>query len=168
MKRIYFALSVIIAVASLLASCSSTTLIQSNPPKAKIFFDDFFMGETPYYHTDSRIVGSSFTIKLEKEGYQPLVSIITKDEEPDLGAIIGGCFFVVPFLWTLKYQEVHSYELKPLNAANTVQPENSAVTPETKTPVDKLRELKQLLDDKIITPAEFEKEKSKIMEKGLN
>ena len=168
MKRITFTLSLFFALALLLASCSSTTLIESNPPKAKIYFDGTYMGVTPYYHTDSRIVGSSFTIKLEKEGYQPIVSSITKDEEPDLGAIIGGCFFAVPFLWTMKYQAVHSYELKPLNTENAPLPENSVAPSGQKTPVDKLRELKQLLDDKIITPAEFETEKAKIMEKGLN
>lgn len=68
----------------------------------------------------------------------------------------------------MKYQAIHSYDLKPINATNTVQPENQVANPDQKTPVDKLRELKQLLDDKIITPAEFEKEKAKIMEKGLN
>jgi len=53
-------------------------------------------------------------IKLEKDGYEPLNTMISRDERVDVGAIIGGLFVLVPFLWTMQYNPQHSYELSPL------------------------------------------------------
>jgi hypothetical protein len=146
----------------LFVSCSSTTLIQSNPSKAKLYLDGAYVGVTPYSHRDTKIVGSSMVVKLEKEGYKPLVVTITRDEEVDVGAVIGGIFFAVPFFWTMKYQPVHNYELKPVEEDVVMEPQKNQTTHNSKA--DKLRELKQLLDDKIITQDEFEKEKTKILD----
>jgi len=143
------------------ASCSSSTMIQSNPSKAKLYLDGAYVGETPFLHRDTKIVGSSMVVKLEKEGFKPLVSTITKDEEVDVGAVIGGVFFAVPFLWTMKYLPVHNYELKMIEDDKIIEQQKSQNT--QKSRVDRLRELKQLLDDKIITQDEFEKEKAKIL-----
>ena len=102
-------------------------------------------------------------VKLEKDGYKPFITTITKDEEVDVGAIIGGLFVLVPFLWTMKYQPVHNYELQPLILQNDIIPEVQT-NKNPKSKVDRLRELKQLLDEKIITTTEFEKEKTKILD----
>jgi hypothetical protein len=92
-----------------------------------------------------------------------LITTITKDEEVDVGAVIGGLLCTVPFLWTMKYKEEHNYELMLLGSEDT-----TSKAPQTnelrKTKPEKLRELKQLLDDKIITNEDFEKEKTKILE----
>jgi PEGA domain. len=137
-------------------------MIQSNPSKAKLYLDGAYVGETPYLQRDTKIVGSSMVVKLEKEGFKPLVSTITKDEEADVGAIIGGVFFVVPFLWTMKYLPVHNYELMPMGEEKVIEPQNSQNPQKSKA--DRLRELKKLLDDKIITQDEFGKEKAKILD----
>lgn len=146
----------------LFAGCTSTTLIQSTPVKAKVYIDGMFVGETPYTYSDTKIVGSSLMLKLEKEGYKPLVANITKDEEVDVAAVVGGFFFMVPFLWTMKYKPVHMYELKPLTEEVT----DGAVNVEgvQKSTADMLRELKQLLDEGVITQGEFDKQKTKILD----
>lgn len=160
MKRTTKIISFSLAVVMLFASCSSSTMIVSNPSNAKLYIDGELVGETPYKLQDTKIVGSVTDIKIEKEGYRPYMADITKDEEANIGAIVGGLFFVVPFLWTLKYKPVHTYQLVPLTSTPTQT--QQAVTPKTKA--DKLRELKLLLDDKIITQDEFEKAKAKILE----
>lgn len=152
----------------LLASCSSTTMIQSNPIGAKVYVDGEQVGSTPYRHRDSKIVGSTTVVKLEKEGYETLNTSFSKDEEADIGAIIGGVFFLFPFLWTMKYKSAHNYELNP--SSNVVQKmsNNSQVQLNNGAELskaDKLRELKQLLDEKIISQDEYEKEKKKILSK---
>lgn len=162
MNKINRLICLALASVILFSSCSSTTMIVSDPPKAKLFIDGELVGETPYRHTDSKIVGSTMTLKMEKEGYQPFITNITKNEEPDIGAIIGGCLVYIPFLWTLKYKPVHTYMLEPASA--DMYESEGAVMTQPKTKVDKLRELKQLLDDKIITQEEFEKEKTKILD----
>ena len=153
-----------LTITILIASCTSTTMIQSNPPKAKVYLDGAFVGETPYLHMDSKIVGSSMVVKLEKEGYNPFVTTITKDEEVNVGAIIGGLFVVVPFLWTMQYQPSHNYNLIPLSTENEALPEIKNLQTSTMSRADRLRELKNLLDEKIITNAEFDKEKKKVLD----
>lgn len=153
-------ISLLLAISILLASCSSTTMISSNPPGAKLYLDGELVGETPYRHTDSKIVGTTTAIKIEKEGYKPLIADMTRNEEADIGAIIGGLLIWVPFLWTLKYKPTHKYELMPLGADNNNSSQIS-VNPTDKA--QQLRELKKLLDEKIITEEEFNKEKAKIL-----
>ena len=164
MRKGIRSISFFLALTILFASCSSTTMIQSSPSKAKVYLDGAFVGETPYLHRDSKIVGSSMVVKIEKEGFTPLVTTITKDEEVNVGAIIGGLFVVVPFLWTMQYQPVHNYILKPTTIENEVKPEIQKIQTNTKSKADRLRELKQLLDEKIITLDEFEKEKAKVLD----
>jgi len=69
-KVISFSLAVII----FFASCSSSTMIVSNPSNAKLYVDGEMVGQTPYRHTDSKIVGSTTDIRIEKEGYNVYIN----------------------------------------------------------------------------------------------
>ncbi len=109
--------ALLMVVAVLFASCSSSTLIQSNPSGARVYMNEEFLGVTPFSYSDTKIVGSTTSLRLEKEGYEPLYTYISRNEEADIGAIIGGLLVWVPFLWTMKYKPVHTYELKPLGNA---------------------------------------------------
>lgn len=157
-------LALLLAVIILFPSCSSTTLIQSDPAGAKLYLNGEPVGTTPYSHTDTRIVGSTNTVRLEKEGYMPLNTSFSRDEQIDAGAVIGGLFFWIPFLWTMKYKPVRTYELVPYAPGNAPDLLPATENEYSSVKARKLRELKQLLDDKIITQAEFEKEKKKILE----
>lgn len=155
----------------LFTSCTSTTLIQTTPGDAKVYINSEYRGKTPYNYSDSKIVGSSFMLRLEKDGYRPLITTITKDEEIDPGAIVGGLFFGIPFLWTMRYQPLHTYELVKLtpdtiptsSIQENITKSNIIKTDNFSTKTEKLRELKKLLDEKIITQAEFDKEKARIL-----
>ncbi len=157
--------SLFLAATLLLSSCSSYTLIQSEPAGARLYINGERVGNTPYTHYDTKIVGSVNNVRLEKEGYQPLQTAFSRDEEVDFGAIIGGLFFLFPFLWTMKYKPAHTYELVPDMDYYDWQEyqQNEPLQPAGQTKVEKLRELKQLLDDGILTNEEFQKEKEKIL-----
>ncbi|MEK0420622.1 MAG: hypothetical protein RLZZ161_473 [Bacteroidota bacterium] len=149
------------AIVLLFSYCASTTIIQSDPIGAKVFLNGEPVGRTPYTHQDTRISGSVSKVKLEKEGYEPLETSFARDEEVDAGAIVGGLLIIVPFLWTMKYKPTHFYELKPLtDSAQNLYLQKKHL----KSKAEKLRELKQLLDEKIITQQEFEREKKKILD----
>ena len=155
--------SLFLSAAILLSSCASTTMIQSNPSGAKLYLNGESVGETPYTHTDTKIVGSTTTVSLKKEGYETLNTSFSRDEEVDVGAIIGGIFVLVPFLWTMKYKPTHTYELLPtLNNNHTTILKENQQNPESKA--DRLREIKQLFDEKILSEEEYEKEKKKILD----
>lgn len=100
------------ATAIFLSSCVSTTLIQSVPSGAKVYVDGATVGTTPHTHSDKKIIFSSTSVVLEKEGYEPLATTITRDEEPNVGAIIGGFFIWPIWLWALDYKPMRTYELR--------------------------------------------------------
>lgn len=105
------AVALFLAGSIFLASCSSTTLIQSVPPGAKLYLNEELVGTTPYSYTDTKIVGSTTTVRLKKEGYETFNTTFSRNEEVDAGAIIGGLFVWFPLLWIMKYKPVHTYEL---------------------------------------------------------
>jgi len=56
------------AVLILLSSCASTITITSIPSEAKLYLNGEYVGNTPYKHRDTKIVGSSNTVRIEKKG----------------------------------------------------------------------------------------------------
>lgn len=119
--------ALLLAVTVLFASCSSTTLIQSEPSGAKVYMNGEYKGVTPYSYSDTKIVGSSTEVRLEKEGYEPLYTMLSRTETADVGAIIGGVFFLFPFLWTMKYNPAHTYELRSLGTASLTKADQPTV-----------------------------------------
>jgi hypothetical protein len=156
---IFQRITAVVLLAALLSSCASTTLIQTIPGGAKLYVDGSPVGPTPYSLRDSKITGASTSIRIEAEGYEPLNTVITKDEEVNVGAIVGGVFFLIPFLWTMQYKPVRTYELQPVKTDGT----SPATNPQSTTVAEKLRELKKLLDEGVITHDEFEKAKAKVL-----
>ena len=149
--------SLFLAVSVLFTSCASTTLIKTNPIGAKVYIENAYVGETPYNYSDTKIVGSTTSIRFEKEGYDPLNTTFSRNEKADVGAIIGGVFVLFPFLWTMKYKKERLYELQlSTNNSSVDKKETSSLT-------EKLKELKQLFDDKLLTKEEYEKQKEKLL-----
>lgn len=158
--------SIVLAGSIFIASCTSTTRIQSEPKGAKLYMDNQPVGTTPYIHSDTKIVGTCTSVRIEKEGYQPFNTTLCRDEEADVGAIIGGVFLLVPFLWTMKYHPMRLYELIPLDDApyiNEGLPEPEHKPTPVKSKADRLREMKELLDEGILTQEEYDLEKQKIL-----
>lgn len=166
-------LSLVVATSIFIASCSSTTSIQSEPKGAKLYMDNQPVGTTPYIYSDTKIAGTCTSIRLEKDGYVPFHTTLCRDEEADIGAIVGGVFFLFPFLWTMKYHPMHIYELTPLDdttievspaiiSAPHIKGEQPRTAP-LKSKTDRLREMKELLDEGILTQEEYDIEKQKIL-----
>jgi len=109
MKGLFEVFAAFLTLASIVA-CSSTTLIRSNDPEAKIYVDGEFKGKGQFTYTDTKIVGSSTAIRLQKDGCEPMSFTMTRSEEFDAGACAGGVFVLVPFLWVMKYKPEHTYE----------------------------------------------------------
>lgn len=159
-------LALFMSVAIFFASCASTTMISSTPSGAKVYIDGAYVGETPYPMTDTKIVGTCTSVGLELAGYEPFYTDICRSEEADVGAIIGGVFFLFPFLWTMGYSPNHHYELYPLGATapEPVVVPAPPLAPQPKSKAEKLRELKDLYEEGLITKEEYEKARKKILE----
>ena len=116
-NKLFFKISsLLLAGVMLFASCRSTTLIETIPSGAKLYINGEYAGVTPYSYSDTKIVGSTNHVRLEKEGYETTNANFSRDEEADIGAIVGGVFLLFPFLWTMKYKPVHTYEMIPLGS----------------------------------------------------
>jgi hypothetical protein len=105
--------STAVLCATALLACSSETVIRSNPPGAKVFIDGSYVGTTPYTMSDTKIVGSTTSVRLEYPGYQPFDASIHRSEEFDVVACIGGVFLLVPFLWIMGYKDSHTFDPPP-------------------------------------------------------
>jgi len=143
-------------------------MINSSPAGAKVYINGESVGTTPYLYTDTKILGSVINIDLVKEGYEPLYTSFTRSEQVNAGAIVGGLFFLFPFLWTMEYKPTHNYELVPLAATNQDTQVQSEQTQPALSKVQRLKELKQMLDENLITQDEFNKAKQKFSTKNKN
>lgn len=153
-------LSVVLAFATLFTSCASQTLIKSNPEGAQVYIQDAYVGQTPYAYSDTKIIGSTTNIRLEKEGYKTLTTSFSRNEKADVGAIIGGIFVLFPFLWTMKYDKDRTYDLQPLTLSDI-----TGIDTSNSTLKEKLAELKMLYEDQLITKEEYEKQKEALLNK---
>jgi len=107
--------TILVVAAILFASgCTSMTQIQTIPPGAKVYINDEMSGETPFTLADTKIVGTTSSIRFEKSGYKSFSTVIVRNEEFDPGPIVCGFIFTpVWWLWAMKYKPVHIYELAP-------------------------------------------------------
>jgi hypothetical protein len=112
-----------------ISACASTTIIQSSPSGAKLYLNGEPVGSTPYSMTDTKMIGTVTTVRLEAPGYETHTTAITRNEEFDVGACIGGVLVLVPFLWVFKYKPTHTYELRPLGAGAPAAPGWGAPAP---------------------------------------
>jgi PEGA domain/Short C-terminal domain len=154
-------ISIYLAVVTiaLLASCTSITLIDSTPSGADVYMDSQRKGTTPYSYSDTKIVGSATPITLKKDGFENLNVTLVRNERADVGAIIGGCIALVPFLWTMQYDPIHNYELQKI-ATRTFDQDID----EHSNPTNELVKLKSLLDEEAITQDDFATVKLKILD----
>jgi len=108
-----------IVLAALVTGCSSTTVIDSQPKGASVYLNGEKVGVTPYTYTDTKMIGSTNFVLLKKDGYQDFTAAFGRNETANPGAIVGGVFVLVPFLWAMDYKPIHSYEMVPLkNSVN--------------------------------------------------
>ncbi len=104
-------LIVLVTAICFLVGCSSTTMIKSNPPGAKLYLDGQYKCETPCTHSDSAASGTSKTVLLKKEGYKDFTGTIKK-EKTEVAPIIGGIFLLFPFIWMLGYPEEYNFAME--------------------------------------------------------
>jgi hypothetical protein len=144
-----------LAICVLTSSCVSRTMINSDPSGAEIYIDNQKVGITPFQYGDTKPSGARTAIKLKKEGYKDLYITLVRDEQVEVGAIIAGIFVLIPFIWTMKYYDQHTYSLEAL------QPTTTTIVNENST--KELLKLKELLDTKAITENDFLTIKTKIL-----
>ena len=101
-----------------LVSCASTTTIRAVDTSGdidkdvKIYTDGSYKGKGEVLYSDTKIVGSQVTVNLKKKGCRTKAYSLYRSEQLQVGALIGGIFFLVPFLWIMGYNPMQSYEFE--------------------------------------------------------
>ncbi|MEI7802437.1 MAG: SHOCT domain-containing protein [Bacteroidota bacterium] len=149
-----------------LSSCVSTTLLQTTPSGANVYVKGQNMGTTPYSYSDTKIVGSTTPISFKKDGYQDLNITLHRTEQIDIAPAVVGFFVLWPlWLWIMKYDDTHSYQLQATEPVNSL-PNNSSTNNSTNNnsnSTNELIKLKNLLDQGTITSDDFTSLKVKIL-----
>ena len=102
-------LSVLLSV--ILVSCSSSTVINTDQD-VTIYTDGQRIGKGSAVHSDTKTLGSTTQVTLKKKGCKDQNYIFSRSEQLDVGAVIGGCFVLLPWLWIQKYNPSRSYEFE--------------------------------------------------------
>ena len=68
------------------------------------------MGTGRAHYSDEKIAFSRNDVEIRKEGCRSEHYSFRRNEEADMGAIIGGILFTVPYLWITEYKHNHAYE----------------------------------------------------------
>ena len=105
MKIILISLSLL-----LIGACSSTTIIKTSDPDARIFVNGEYIGVGEATYSDKKVAFSNNSVTLKKSGCEPVSYSFRRNEKPDAGAIVGGIFVTIPFLWVTEYKKEHNYE----------------------------------------------------------
>lgn len=103
--------SVFAVLTLLFSSCASTTTIGVVPRNldAKVYADGRYIGQAPAILKDAKISGASTMIRIEVDGYEDYVTYIEKSSHLNVGALVGGVFFVVPYAWILGYEPYYEF-----------------------------------------------------------
>jgi len=94
----------------LVSACSSTTLISSSDPDARIYVNGEYIGKGQAAYTDKKVAFSNNDVTIKKPGCDPASYSFRRNEKPDGGAIVGGILVTIPFLWVTEYKKEHNYE----------------------------------------------------------
>lgn len=159
LSKVSFSIFLII----ILSGCASSTMIRSVPSDADVYINGELVGKTPYLYTDTKVSFSLVMVDIVKEGYEPINTTFRRDEEFNPGTFIGGVFIWPIWLWSLEYKPLRTYYLTPLK--NTSSEDTFTEMQYLSTSkLEKLREIKKMLNEKLITEEEYQKQKAKILE----
>ena len=102
---------ILLILCALLASaCTSSTVIRSSDPDSRIYVNGEYLGTGSARYSDQKVAFSRNEVEIRKDGCRPETHSFRRSEEADVGAIIGGFLWTVPFLWVTEYKSRHAYE----------------------------------------------------------
>lgn len=111
MKKQLFRSVAMIVLVVFSVGCASTTLINSNPQDAALFFDGVEVGSTPFTHTDTDIAMSSKQVELKKQGYDVFRGMIKRDRVNTMNLVLSLLCFLPAALWAWEYPPAYNFTL---------------------------------------------------------
>jgi hypothetical protein len=101
---------IVLATLFALTACSSGTTIRITDPQARIYVNGEYVGTGHGRYRDRKPAFTVQEVTLRKDGCEPQNFTFRRNERPDIGAIVGAYYLVVPIFWAAQYKERHAYE----------------------------------------------------------
>ena len=98
-------------VLSLAAGCTHRVSVNSNPPGARTYVDEQFVGVTPTTFTETSGFGKEYEIRLEKDGYRTL-SVKEKQRANLVYLLLSILTCGVGVLWSFTLEDRYDYSLE--------------------------------------------------------
>jgi hypothetical protein len=90
-------------------------MIKSEPPGAKAYVDERYLGRTPVEFKDSSAFWTKPRLALKKRRYHDKEMVLRKSEIRT-GPLIGTILVTVPVFWLFGYPDEMIFELDPVEA----------------------------------------------------
>ena len=110
MRKNYLLLMLLLM--SAVTACSSSTVIRSSDPDSRIYVNGEYIGTGRAVYSDQKVAFSKNQVEIRKAGCRAENYSFRRNEEADVGAIVGGILVTVPFLWVTEYKPHHAYEYR--------------------------------------------------------
>ncbi len=88
-------------------------MIKSEPPGAKAYVDDRYLGRTPVEFKDSAAFWTKRRLALKMQRYQDKEPVLRKSEIRP-GPLVGAILVTVPVFWLFGYPDEMTFELDPV------------------------------------------------------
>lgn len=162
---------IIVLSAFVLFGCASTTYVKTIPSGAKVYEGEVLKGFTPYMHWDREMNDYSRTFMLRKEGYKDKAISIKKTDFNPI-RLVAPPILALPWLYDYPYEYVFELEksseaITTVTSQNVPPSSNLQTQPKSSDPSEssqKLRELKKLKDEGLLTAKEYEQKRKAIVD----
>ena len=101
----------VLAISLTMLACSHRVAINSNPPGARTYVDNQFIGVTPTTFVEKSGMGKEYQIRLEKEGYRTL-SVVEKQRINLIYLLFAPFTCMVGILWSFTLEDQYDYSLE--------------------------------------------------------
>jgi len=93
------------------AGCNHRVSVNSNPPGARAYVDQQFVGVTPTTFSETSGFGKEYEIRLEKDGYRTLT--VKEKQRANLGYLLLSILTCgIGVLWSFTLEDRYDYSLE--------------------------------------------------------
>ena len=104
--------NLLILSAMLATACTSSAEIRSSDPDSRIYVNGEQLGAGHAHYSYQKVAFSKNNVEIRKNGCAAENYSFRRSEEADVGAIVGGILWTVPFLWVTEYKPHHGYDFE--------------------------------------------------------
>jgi len=161
-NKYIFSFSLLIVIFS--SSCSTSTIIDSQPSGADIYVGRVYKGVTPYKYSTNSNNDKKLFLMLEKEGYNELDTFLIRKRDGKKNNFndILAHIFVISFDFNYTLKPKYVFNLTQFDK-NTIQPKKGEIRSLTNSKGEKLELLRAKYNRREISKNEFFEQKRKIL-----